>query len=406
MQQASKPYHDIPLTRRGVVDALLADLQDDEERRQFRALSDFLGAVLHYEFHARLERLKQAYEPFDPDRESPDEELTCEEQAARAERIESGLVDILERGNYRRLGMAEIEYAMREQSLFPIHVQIDLDVYEQLLVFARGESVRSARVKKWFGLRSRRIDVVTYDRICMYLRFKERDALAPTQRKRLVCNPGVTLLKLFRNIPKADLEMLFPNTELKMRWLDRLLIGVPAVLGGVPVLLKLAPVLFAFAILIGLERGEVNLASIVAGLSGLVGLGLFLFRQWDKFKSRKLLFLRTLSENLYFLNIDNNEGVITRLVDEAEEEEHKEALLAYSFLRAEPGLDAAKLDARIEQWLGEHCQAPVDFQIDDALSELERLELARRREDGGYEVVDLGEALARLDKRWDAFFQY
>jgi hypothetical protein len=216
----------------------------------------------------------------------------------------------------------------------------------------------------------------------------------------------VTLLKLFRNIPKADLEMLFPNTQVKMRLVDKLVLGVPAVVGGVPVMLKLAPVAFALAIVIGLESGDVNLASIVAGLSGLVGLGLFLFRQWDKFKSRKVLFLRTLAENLYFLNIDNNEGVLTRLVDEAEEEEHKEALLAYYFLSLEPGLSADDLDARIERWLEEHCHAHVDFQVDDALGELERLELARRDDDGGYHVVALSDALTCLDRRWDAFFDY
>jgi hypothetical protein len=37
--------------------------------------------------------------------------------------------------------------------------------------------------------------------------------------------PGVTLLKLFQNVPKADLEMLIPNTTVRMFNLDKLLIG-------------------------------------------------------------------------------------------------------------------------------------------------------------------------------------
>jgi hypothetical protein len=46
-----------------------------------------------------------------------------------------------------------------------------------------------------------------------------RPATRPSkaQRKSMPCEPGATMLKLFRNIPKADLEMLFPNTQLKMR---------------------------------------------------------------------------------------------------------------------------------------------------------------------------------------------
>ena len=90
-----------------------------------------------------------------------------------------------------------------------------------------------------------------------------------------------------------------------MRLIDKLFIGVPAVVGGVPVLAKLAPVAIALGILVGFESGEVNKASIIAGLSGLVAMTLFLARQWDKFTKRKLQFMKQLSENLYFRNRGN-----------------------------------------------------------------------------------------------------
>ena len=61
----------------------------------------------------------------------------------------------------------------------------------------------------------------------------------------------------------------------------------------------------------------------------------------------------TLVTNLYFNSLDNNQGVIHHLIDQAEEEECKEALLAYHFLLTEPeaGRDEATLDARIERFL-------------------------------------------------------
>ena len=42
--------------------------------------------------------------------------------------------------------------------------------------------------------------------------------------------------------------------------------------------------------------------------------------------------MKALADSLYFKNLDNNAGVFHHLVDAAEEEEFKEAVLAYYFL--------------------------------------------------------------------------
>jgi hypothetical protein len=36
---------------------------------------------------------------------------------------------------------------------------------------------------------------------------------------------AVSLIKLFHNVPKADLEMLFPNSRVRMKTIDKLIIG-------------------------------------------------------------------------------------------------------------------------------------------------------------------------------------
>lgn len=406
---AEQRFHAIPLSRRQIVDALLEELDGDDEVERFAALAKLLSALFHHEFHEQLEQLKDAYDPINPDSDMSPGELSEPELAERGDRVGEVLSEVLAKGNYRPLSKEEMQHALRERSLFPIHVAIDFDVFDDFAVYARGLSVRDGHVKRWYGLGKKRIDVPTYDRVCLYLRFKAEDALpskGSKKRNQLNLEPGRTVLKLFRNIPKADLEMLFPNTQLKMRLIDKLIIGVPAVVGGVPVAVKLAPALFALAILFGLERGEVNETAVIAGLSGMVGLGLFLFRQFDKFKSRKLLFLKMLSETFYFRNTDNNEGVLTRLIDDAEEEECKEALLAYVFLRRSPGLTAKRLDEQIEGWLQERFDVDVDFEIDDALAKLVRLELAQRSDEGGYEVLPLFDALVTLDRRWDELFPF
>ena len=152
----------------------------------------------------------------------------------------------------------------------------------------------------------------------------------------------------------------------------------------------------------GFRNGEIDNASIITGLTGLVVLGAYLFRQWGKFKNRRVLFNKELSENLYFRNLDNNEGVLTRLVDEAEEEECKESLLAYFLLYRSPaGLRAHELDAAVEAWLRERFRVTIDFEIGDALTKLEELGLVRREQER-FVVTPPDDALARLRARWDA----
>jgi hypothetical protein len=138
----------------------------------------------------------------------------------------------------------------------------------------------------------------------------------------------------------------------------------------------------------------------MAGLSGLVGLVIFAFRQWSKFQNRKILFMKMLSEHLYFRNTDNDEGVLSRIVDEAGEEESKEALLAYWFLRRHPGSTARALDGRIEEWLFARFGHRADFEVEDALEKLIRLGLVVSSADG-LRALDVDQSGAALRDRWD-----
>ena len=74
------------------------------------------------------------------------------------------------------------------------------------------------------------------------------------------------------------------------------------------------------------------------------------------------------------------------LLDAAEEEEVKEAVLAYHFLRAAEGpLTAAELDRRIEDWFARRWEAEFDFEVDDGVGKLRRLRLI---DDDGRGPVD------------------
>ena len=60
--------HFIPLRKPDLVRLMLDDLSEDAgERAKFEKLCRQLEAILNYEYHQRLEELKDAYAPFDPD---------------------------------------------------------------------------------------------------------------------------------------------------------------------------------------------------------------------------------------------------------------------------------------------------------------------------------------------------
>ena len=113
---------------------------------------------------------------------------------------------------------------------------------------------------------------------------------------------------------------------------------------------------------------------------------------------------------LYYMTLANNASVLTRLIDTAEDEDYKEAMLAYFFLWR--SIDDPKpatmrvLDRRIECYLKEKTQVEINFEVSDALDKLFRLRLVRRDPSGGLHAVPVKEALQTLDRIWDNQFRY
>ncbi len=376
----------------------------DADDDRLRLLARLIQGIFHFQFHERLEALKAQFALLCPEGTGGDRRVGDVQQpdVATEEGIRSfevGLQHVLEKGNYEAISQVELARAFEESSLIPLRVEVDQSSYQRLLLYSRGESRQTVTVKRWFGLRTVRLSVPSYDRVCLYVSFKRDNSGAPAALESGFTSP--VTLKLFRNIPKADLEMLLPNCRTRMRGVDKVLILVPALFGGVPVFVKIAPLFVLLAVVFGLTQHPIDHASLTAGLIGAITLGAYLFQRWENFKSRKLNFAKTLSENLYFRNLDNNEGVLTRLVDEAEEEECKEALLGYAFLlwSTEP-ITPDVLDRSIEEWLRHTHEVSLDFEVADALDKLEKLEIVRREETGLLTALPLTDATEKLRMQW------
>ena len=385
------------------------------DREAFRELCRILEALFHFEFHRRLESIKNCYAPFNPD---ADTRLvggyTSEEKKRLQKELVSEMTAVLNSANFEKITSEDLSQALTEESLFKIRLQVDFGDFEEVIFFRRGESVRQETLVSFWGLKKKSFKFTNYDRVVIYLKFKEYAYFESQARKNLNFIPGSTIIKLFHNVPKADLEMLFPNSRVRMKTIDKLIIGVPAVVSGIVVVVtKLGASLILIASVVAFwlgfrrEEARLNQHHIIALGVGLATLGGFLFRQITKYKNRKIKFMKALSDNLYFKNLDNNTGVFYHLIDAAEEEETKEAILAYFFLLTEKQPFTKKeLDERIEKWFESRWNTRINFEIDDALAKLDRLGLANTRDGERLQCQPLKEAKRRLDDIWDNYFRF
>ena len=406
MPETPSRFRFIPFRKQDIVELCAnSPLLVEQDRQSFREFCRLLQSVYHFDFHQTLETLKNLYAPYNPDRDTrPVDNLMVMDPEGAKKAFTSSLDELLNAANYEKLGKKELEAAFEESSLFQLKLKIDFDAFEDVLLYTRGEHEKSEEVSMLFGLIKKTVTFLNFDRVVLVIRYKPQSAAAIH---------GETLLKLFQNVPRADVEMLFPNTHIGMRWLDKVLIGVPAVVGAVVIgttkagaSLLLLLTLIGFWLGLHAEQVELGQAQLIAILAGLGGLGSYIFKQFSNFKNRKLLFMQSLTQNLYFRNLDNNAGVFHRLVDDAEEEECKEALLAYFFLHSQgPMADEAVLDRQIESWFVDTQDCELDFEVSDALRKLRALGLLKDDVDG-LSVVPLAEALALLDQRWDDYFRY
>jgi hypothetical protein len=347
----------IPFRRNDIFRMFLAEEKLDElKKEQLQQGRNVIERHFQQEFHSIRQQLKDAYSPWDPDSDTRILKEFVEPGAS--EGLTCLLQEVLDRANYERVSDKTLQSAFASASLFSVQLYVDMNDFEEAFLYVRGATRKNEDVRKLFGLWRKKVEFTNLERVVLYIRFRED---VDTESTLGGCQPGATMLKLFQNVPAADIEMLFPNTRVGMRLMDKLLIGVPALVGGgVVISTKVGATLVLMGSLIGFWLGlksepvELNRTTAIALVAGVGTLGGYLWRQFTKFRHRKLRYTQALTENLYFKLLDNNAGVIYRILDEAEESECKESLLAYYFmLLNESPMSAITLDQTIEKWIAD-----------------------------------------------------
>lgn len=386
----------VPLRKSDLV-SLLCHQPDvlPDEAADFKRLCSLLEATIHFEFQALLEELKNAYAPFDPDADTRSLWVMARsDRDQRARDLFDKLGTILARANFRRLSRADIEQAMHAMSDFGVNLHVDFKQFHQLEVHARGIEVDRRPRRNWRSLfRTQVVDVPVYRRLVVAFRIhEEHESTSDTESETIY-------LKVFKNIPTMDLDMLLPNSRLKMTVMGRSRVLLPIISGSALAVWKIvqAVAIMAYA---GISL------TVLALVGGSVGYGLRSFHSHLRTKQKYQL---NLTRSLYYQNLDNNAGVLYRLLDEAEEQECREAILAWFFLwqrAGDRGWAAHELDRRIEEFLAQVAHIHCDFEIGDALAKLRRLGLIETTADEKLRAIPIAQALSVMDASWDRVFRY
>jgi len=361
----------IPITFWELKNSLKEENIVDEE--SIEIFSNALREKIHKGFYKKLLQTKENYSYFNPDKDTVSlAQHSSLELKAYEDEFNDAIKTLLNNANYEKLSQEDLHMAINAKSPYGVEVSIDFEEFEYIHLYFRGSAVKTEKRRdiKTLYLKKEEVSTKIYKRLFILFKLKERE--------------NQISLKLFKNIPSDDLEMLFPNTEVKMTLFDKLKLAVTGgggTIGGVVTLIgKIAVLVDPFAILIA--------------IGAFVGI---LWRQVKSVFNNRVKYMAKLAQNLYFYNLDNNAGVISYLADMQENEELKEAFLAYMFLlKSQKVMNIDMLDKSIEEYIDSKYKIPMDFEIDDAMAKLVRLDLVEQN-DLFYEAIPINEAIIKLN---------
>jgi len=408
--------HFIPLTRFALMERLTApQAWPKGEARAARRFFNYLDYWRHQRYGMKLLELEQSYEPFSPD---SDLLLTRKFTQDELDHMQGSVIEqmreILKRANYEEIDPQVITDIMTAETHYGLDLHVDFTLFEECLVFYRGASTRKdqRRTLRKF-LRKEEFDVPIFQRLFLLFKMKpleksireimakeklsrkEAERMAKKQRAHLpaLVTDDNIYMKLFKNIPRSDVEMVFPNTVVKYRMFDKIKLGGGSAVG--------------IGTSVAVAAGKVGAAAAnpIAAVMLVGGLGAAVFRQAMNFVNTKQRYLVIMAQNLYFHSLADNRGVMILLVDRAAEEDVKEEILLYSVLAKEQARrsDLEAIDFAIEKYLKGAFGIDVDFDLDDALSRLLADGIVTEDENGVLHTLPPKEAAKRLDAMWDVF---
>jgi hypothetical protein len=406
------PEKFIQVDRDDIVERVLEKLFEPQQKHLAGEVVRYMCALRQWDSAKLLDSVIEFYDPFNPDDETVNvDQLSPSERRARLENLRLQIVDLVASANYIEMDEATLKKVLDEQSPAGFSAEVDLTEYDFHLLFYRGAIKDQIFVTSWKTLWffERPLETDAYRRLFLALKLKPFEARvaelmaegmsrkkaekrvrqARNQQMLEGVSENTLHLKIFRRMPKCDLEILFPNAQIHFNLFDRLWLWIGS--GG--------STLFAI-VTAGLKfvaAFAISIFFVFFTVAGAVGA---IIRTITSFFNTRTRYMAKLAKNLYFHNIASNQSVLAMLSDDAEEEDIKEAVLTYALLLryGHRGLEEVKLEA--EKFLQDEFGVPCDFDIEDGCVHLRKLGLLVVDETGAPRIRDLDDALGHLVEEW------
>ena len=352
--------HFIPVGREKLLECLTEfESCSESEKSELKEFFELISSVLHKQYHKRQIRVQKIYQPLDPDSVI----ILKDSDTKNSSEVFTELIEILANANYTKLATDELETAVDNATALGLRMKVDFSLFDELHVYGRGDEIQTWTKKSWWKFfKEEEFDVEVYQRLVIAFRLKDHDKLPKEQSSSFV------YLKSFKGIPHSDLHTLLPGTQIKMSLLDRGKIIIPALSGIVLSIVKIARLMVAVTIFASLAY-TIKFWVIPAAIIYYIIKG---FISYQKTKDKYQL---NLTRHLYFQNLNNNSGVLLRLLHEAEFQDYREMIITYYLVwkYGQAGINAEKIHEIAEKKLKETIHLDINFEAEDALAKLEKL---------------------------------
>eukprot|EP00850_Spirogloea_muscicola_P010608 SM000063S19998 [mRNA] locus=s63:245444:250363:+ [translate_table: standard] len=201
----------------------------------------------------------------------------------------------------------------------------------------------------------------TFDRMIVLYRTAVAPSADPAEGR------GIHI-KHFRHVPMADMEIVLPEKKSPgLTPIDTIKLAVTA-LGGLTALF-------------GSFELKLNFNVMLAVLGAVVG---YLMKVYFTFATSIRIYQELIMKAVYDKQLDSGKGTLLHLCNDVVEQEVKEVIVAYFVLMSQGSATEAELDRRCEGLLEGEFNETCNFEVRDAITKLERLNIVSKDPSGVY----------------------
>eukprot|EP01024_Parvocaulis_polyphysoides_P042644 TRINITY_DN3894_c1_g4_i1.p1 TRINITY_DN3894_c1_g4~~TRINITY_DN3894_c1_g4_i1.p1 ORF type:complete len:546 (+),score=65.63 TRINITY_DN3894_c1_g4_i1:152-1639(+) len=414
------------------------ELFDPQTKDQFCEFVDRLTTFTLLRLSADMKDCIQSYTWVDPDTDLQLPVLLAGDELQLRSRdfIDQKIVGVLQDAGFLEIPRDEVEDALKNQSASGISVIPPPNHMIYYRMFQRGRVKVEKTIRNWRTLWCKKTYLETeYKRLLVLFSLNEDAADAdgedeqnsniqivftkdevkkeqntieiienpwwklwhwcsgPKQIKIRGVKADMVYMKIFKNMQVTDIDQLVPGNKVKFSVMDKLMIWVPVLFGLGVAIYKIIDGSLDFQLWIHF------LTTIFLVLFPLT----YGYRAYASIQQKRADLKAKLNQLFLLHNLTNNAGVLSYLIEEAEEQEDKENMIAYFFLWKHGVVPISKedLDRIVEEFLISvmHKYGIVmrfDFDVADAIQDLIKMGLAVESSPDKYTAVDLKTAVEKV----------